>query len=91
MLGDEILAFQRPSLAIVNGIMHVLIARNTKDSACLELLGQRNDTKVEESQLSLVPGIGRILGRTSLSKGLVHFVKETFVPLAKDVPMLHMV
>ena len=88
---DNLLATGFPFVAIFLGVVEVLFARNTKDIAVHELFGQGNNVKIEKANLTFVPELGRVRLGTALFIGLVHFLKETLVPLAVNVPMLHRV
>ena len=54
-------ALRFPLGSIGLSVVQVFIARNAKHAALLQLLGQRNDVKVEKAQLALIPALRRIL------------------------------
>mmetsp|Transcript_9588 Transcript_9588/g.17474 ORF Transcript_9588/g.17474 Transcript_9588/m.17474 type:complete len:614 (-) Transcript_9588:726-2567(-) len=78
-----------PFLTVLLGIRQVLITGYTKHTTILQLLCQRNNVKVKETNLTLVPCLGRILLCSAIQIGLVTFHKESLIPTAINVPMLH--
>lgn len=85
----NILTLLLPLIPVLHGIVEVFITGNTKNTTIRKLLGQGNNVKVKESNFSLVPEGSRVCLGPSLLEGLVHLQKETLIPLAVDVPMLH--
>lgn len=76
-----------PLLSVALGIIHELIARYPEHATLLQLLGQRNDIKVEEVQLVLIPFIRRVLVGTATLESFMAFSEESFVPLDVNLPM----
>jgi len=89
ILDDQVLSLGFPLGAVVFGVVQKLVARDPKDTALVQLFGQRDDVLVEEVEFGIEPKRGRILGQASLLVGIGHFLKESLVPFDKDVPMLH--
>ena len=48
-------AFFSPFTAILHGINQVFVTGNSKDTTVLELFGQGNNVKVQETNLTLIP------------------------------------
>jgi hypothetical protein len=69
----------------------VLIARDTKHTTIVELLGNWNDVKLKEAKLTLVPAFSRIHRCASISIRLVYFQEQALVPFAINIPVLHRV
>ena len=55
------MALLLPLGPVLKRVVEVLVARHAKHATLLELLGQRDDVKVEEAELALVPAVA--LGR----------------------------
>jgi hypothetical protein len=70
----------RPFVAIPEGVIEVLVARDAKDTAFLQLASQWNDIKVKKPKFSFVPAGRRILLGSALKVTKVQFLEETLVP-----------
>lgn len=87
--GNHFLATALPFFAVGEGVIEIFVARLAKDPTILELLGQRNNVKVKESNFALVPIEGRIGGCATRLERSVAFPVEHFVPFTVHVPVLH--
>ena len=70
-----------PFGSVLKRVVEVLVARHAEHAAFLELLGERDDVKVEKSKLSFIPSFGRIKGAASFEMGLVQLVEELLIPV----------
>ena len=87
--GNNGLLFLLPLLAIGECAAKVLVARCTKDVAFFWFLGKRDTAVFKEADFPLMPECGGILGHSTRSVRRVHFLEQTFVPLAINLPVLH--
>ena len=71
------------TFAVFRGIDLVFLAGNSKHTAGLKFIGQRNNVKIKESNLSLVPRLGWILFEPSLLVSIVAFKEKLSIDIER--------
>lgn len=77
-----------PLFSVFLRIVQDLIARDTENTAVFQLFGKRDDVKVKETKLTLVPVLGWVRLGSPCPVRQEQFLEEALVPLAVDVPVL---
>ena len=65
-----------PLLSVFERVVQVLIAAHPKDTTILKLFRERDYVEVEEAQLTVEPGLGRVGGRATVFVCLVALLEE---------------
>lgn len=89
VFSDNGFAASFPLFSVVETIIKILVRADSKHSTILEFLGEWDNVKVKETKFALVPSFGWVFVSSASLVGSVAFSKESFVPLAVNVPMLH--
>lgn len=85
----DFLTAKHPLRSILFRIVVILITGDTKDTAIFQFFRQGENVKVEKADFTLVPKIRRILLGSPFLESQHVLVKESLVPFAVNMPVLH--